>query len=94
MRYAILFEQLPVESRYLRKHCPDLEWRASDYLLRSIDYTLRLLNWGFSKDAQKGRNKPQPIKTPGEIAAAEERKEHALANRSEIDAILGIGGDK
>ena len=92
-RYAVLLEQLPAKSRYSIKLIPDLAWESKDYLLRSIDYTLRMMSWSMSNDAKRGINKPEPVKSPGEIIGAERRRDAALANRQEIDRILGIEGE-
>ena len=90
---ATLWVQLPEQSRCVRKHNPDAEWTDSERLLHSIEYTLRLILWQKTKDGQKGRDQPKPLKTPGEIRRAKQAADNALANKAEIDAILGIKPD-
>jgi hypothetical protein len=40
------------------------QWKIADYLNTDMANSLRWLVWAKTKDAQKGRNKPQMIKTP------------------------------
>lgn len=90
LRYSILYGQLPAESRTARRQNPDLVWGATEYLLRRIEFNLRSLIWGMSNDAKRKVNEPKPIKTPAEIARNKQHKDAALANKREIDRILGM----
>lgn len=75
------------------KHCPEAMWNSAENMLWSIEFSLRVLVWQKSKDGQKNRNKPTPLKTPGEYIHNKEAADRALANKREIDQILGIGGE-
>lgn len=75
LRAAILCEQLPRDSRTKRAISPALSWSDESYLLARCDYILRVIAWMFSADGSKGVNKPEPIKTPADIAANTERVE-------------------
>lgn len=90
---ASLWLQLPRESRCVRVGNPDAEWDDADQFLWKMEHLLRVLVWQQTKDGSKGRNQPKPMQTPGEHARNEAKKDHALANRNEIDRILGIGGE-
>ncbi len=90
VRLSILWSQLPAESRTARRQNPELVWSATEYLLRNIEFHLRGLVWSMSKDAKNRINEPKPIKTPAEIARNRQHKDAALANKQEIDRILGM----
>lgn len=90
VRLSILWSQLPAESRTARRQNPKLVWSATEYLLRNIEFHLRGLVWSMSKDAKNRINEPKPIKTPAEIACNKQHKDAALANKQEIDRILGM----
>lgn len=90
VRLSILWSQLPAESRTARRQNPELVWSATEYLLRNIELHLRGLVWSMSKDAKNRINEPKPIKTPAEIARNKQHKDAALANKQEIDRILGM----
>lgn len=90
VRLSILWSQLPAESRTARRQNPELVWSATEYLLRNIEFHLRGLVWSMSKDAKNRINEPRPIKTPAEIARNKQHKDAALANKQEIDRILGM----
>lgn len=90
VRLSILWSQFPAESRTARRQNPELVWSATEYLLRNIEFHLRGLVWSMSKDAKNRINEPKPIKTPAEIARNKQHKDAALANKQEIDRILGM----
>lgn len=90
VRLSILWSQLPAESRTARRQNPELVWSATEYLLRNIEFHLRGLVWSMSKDAKNRINEPKPIETPAEIARNKQHKDAALANKQEIDRILGM----
>lgn len=75
----------------MRSAAPAAEWGDSDYLLWSIEHSLRVLVWRqVTKDGQHGRRMPKPIETPGQRAEAFARRDAALAARDEIDAAFGV----
>lgn len=88
---ASLVSQLPVGSRLSRVADPDAAWSDETHLLALIEYDLRVLIWQNSKDAQHGRNRPKPIKTPSERAADERRADGF--DKALVDRVLGIGGE-
>lgn len=90
-RCAMLWSALPRESRCVRRLHPECEWGVSEYMLRSIDLSLKRLWWAKTKDGEKGRNAPRPIATPAEAAGNRRRAESALSNKDEIDRILRTG---
>ncbi len=87
-RCAMLWSALPRESRCVRRLHPECEWGVTEYMLRSIDFSLKRLWWARTKDGEKGRNAPMPIATPAEAARNRRRAASALSNREEIDRIL------
>lgn len=91
IRTADLAAQLPRDSRALRALHPELEWSDADYMLWSIEYSLRVLRWQNTKDGQKGRNQPRPLPTPRDYARV-----GAKADATDMAAIaeaLGIDID-
>lgn len=89
LRMAALWEALPAESRTMRRHAPDLQWSQTDYLLWRVEYQLRALAWGMADQKKRGPS-PEPLKTPGQLAEAARRQASALANRANVDRILGM----
>ena len=87
-RMAVLWEQLPADSRTARKLAPALEWGTAEYLIWQIEYGLRSLVWSLTGD--KNAPQPRPIQTPVQMAEAHRRRDAALADRDEIDEILGM----
>lgn len=84
---ACLAVQLPRESRTARAMAPEAEWGWAEALLAAIEYNTRWLVWAQSKDAQKGRNRPEPLDGPG---ATRERKARET-DFGHIEEILGRG---
>lgn len=84
---AILLSQLPAESRLLKAEDADLEWSQETYFLAQIEYDLRILIWQRTKDAERGRNKPQPPTLPREQRAKRKRMENF--DKSLVDRVLG-----
>lgn len=83
--------QLPRESRTSRLLAPDSAWGDAEWLLWSVEHSLRVLVWRqVTRDGQKGRNMPRPIDTPRQVADARRRRDSALAARAEIDRALGM----
>lgn len=90
---AVLWSQLPRESRCVIKYAPEALWGEAENLLWSIEHSLRVLVWRqVTKDGKKGRRAPKPLLTPAQRAHNEQAKNNALAAKDEIDMILGIGG--
>lgn len=71
---------------------PELKWDEETYMLWRIEAQLRSLAWGMADKKHRAAQPPQPLKTPGQLAELEKHRKNALANRAEIDAILGLGG--
>lgn len=86
LRAAILCAQLPKDSRTKRATSPALAWSDEAYLLARCEYMLRVIAWMFSEDGSKGTNRPEPMKTPAEIAAATEQVENT--DFEFVDSIL------
>ena len=83
---------LPEQSRTARRRLPELRWSQTDYLLWRVEHQLRLLSWGLSDAKKRSPEAPRPISTPAQLADARRRAASALANRAEVDKILGMGG--
>lgn len=90
LRWSVLWEGLPRESRTARRLDASLEWSPTDYLLHSIEFSARWLQWARTKDGARGRNAPKPIQTPGERQRNRQRADAALARRKAIDRVLGM----
>lgn len=71
---------------------PELKWSEETYMLWRIEHQLRSLAWGLSDKKHRPPQEPQPLKTPGQLAELKKHQRNALANRAEIDEILGLGG--
>lgn len=84
---AVLLDQLPSDSRVRVKRDPNAEWNEQTRILAHIEYSLRLLLWSRTKDAQYGKNKPKPLPSPGERAERRERIEGA--DKAFVDKVLG-----
>ena len=65
---AVLAAMLPNDSLVFKAANPALEWSETMYMLRNIEFMLRVLAWQNTKAGQKGRRKPKPIETPEERA--------------------------
>lgn len=92
-RMALLWVQLPADSRTARLQAPALEWETEAYLLWQIEYQLRNLTWALNYDRRHPTPKPRPIQTPAQRAEAHRRRDAALAARREIDKALGMEGE-
>ena len=88
IRTADLAAQLPIESRSFRVLKPELAWTLHDWLMWSIEYSLRVLIWQNTEDGGKGRNKPKALPNPVERARITEKIE-ATDMKAIADA-LGI----
>ena len=86
---AVLVMQLPPNSRVSAAMNPDAAWDVQSWFLNQIEYDLRVLIWQNTKDAEKGRNKPKPNKTPKELMA--QRRRAMNFDKDLVDSVLGIG---
>ena len=91
-RAALLWSQLPAESRTAKLQAPALEWETGDYLLWQIEFHLRELMWSLAYDKKHPQPKPRPLVTPAQMAEAHRKGDAALASREEIDKKLGLEG--
>ena len=93
---AALARCLPRDSATWRAERPELEWGPAEYLLASIDYTLRILAWQNTENGHKGVNAPKRPMTPMDYARvarkAEETDMEWIAEQLGLDARDG-GGD-
>lgn len=91
-RMALLWEQLPAESRVARRQNPGLRWGTTDYLLRRIENDLAGLIWGLADEKKRDPEPPAPIRSPLEVEEARRHAEKALDRKEEITRILGLEG--
>ena len=70
---ASLAVMLPDESCIKRTINPALKWTQTEWMLYSIEYSLRWLRWAKTKDASHKRNMPKPMQTPDEQAKIENK---------------------
>ena len=78
--------QLPAGARVWRDTAA--EWTEVEYLLASIEFSLRVLKWKNTEDGIKDRNAPEPIRTPASREQDERHAKAALANRAWVDEVL------
>ena len=90
---ALLWQHLPAESRCARRQQPELAWDDATHMLWRIEHQLRCLSWGMSDKKKRSPRPPEPIQTPGQVAERRRHVRSALANKQEIDKILGTEGD-
>ena len=86
---ADLAAHLPAESATIRAEAPELEWTTAEYMLASIEFSLRVLRWQNTEDGQKGIKKPRPIDTPADFARIVRKAE--ATDMEYIAEQLGIG---
>lgn len=91
VRMAALWAHLPRDSRTVSRRAPDARWSDGEWMLWAVEFGVRRIAWMLSADGSKGRNRPRPLETPGEVAEARRKAESALSSRDEIDRILGMG---
>ena len=89
-RLGELWEQLPAESRTVRRLSPDTRWDDATWLLWKAEFTLRLQLWASTYDKKRPQPKPKPLETPKQIAEARRRRDNALAAKAEIMASFGM----
>ena len=92
-RMALLWYQLPAQSRTARAQEPELEWGVAEYLLWRIEFNQRNLIWALSNDPKKPTPAPEPLLNPARLAEAHANRDAAIESREEIDNILGMGVD-
>ncbi len=63
-------------------------WTDSEWLLWSIEYSLRVLRWQNSKDGHSGRNAPRPLPTPADEQRVRDKLDNTDMRR--IAEALGI----
>lgn len=85
---AVLCAQLPQDSRIFRALDPDNAYGYTQYLLRSIEYSARVLTWQQTEDGVKGRNQPEPSLLPSEIGTI--HLDDWTARKAYVDRVLGI----
>lgn len=76
IRFCELLLRLPKKARTFVNLDQNLQLDDEYYLLRSIEYNMRLQTWFNTKDAQSSRpkNMPEPIYSPWEIEEQKEKK--------------------
>lgn len=68
---------------------PAATWPVENYLLSSIEYSLRWLCWAKTKDGEKGRNQPKPPVTPASQSNESGRKDlQGMTSAAELDEYL------
>lgn len=92
-RMALLWHQLPAQSRTARAQEPELEWGVAEYLLWRIEFNQRCLIWSLTNDPKKPVPEPEPLMNPVKLAEAHANRDEAMEARDEIDEILGMGVD-
>lgn len=85
---ACLCAQLPADSRVARRQNPELEWSSAEYILSSISDGINWLVWSRTKDAEKGRNKPDRNPTPADRARIKRKLDST--DKAFVDRALGI----
>lgn len=84
---AALLAHMPYGSALGMAVDPSQAWTSTDYLLRQIEYDLRVLSWQIAGD--RGKQKPKPIPTPGDDARRARRLAHETpSRRAHVDAVL------
>lgn len=92
-RFAVLWGQLPATSRCARAEDPDRGWTEGEHMLRSIEYSLRVLVWSKTKYAQDGTNEPRPLPSPGEALRRHKAAERSRERAASVAAQLGLPPD-
>nr|DAP17379.1 MAG TPA: protein of unknown function (DUF5361) [Caudoviricetes sp.] len=68
---------------------PAATWPVENYLLSSIEYSLRWLCWAETEDGEKGRNLPKPPITPASQPSESRKKDlQGMASTAELDEYL------
>lgn len=65
---AELASRLPAGSLTLGAERPELAWTDRDWMLWSIEFSLRVLRWQATEDGRRGVDEPQPLPTPADSA--------------------------
>ena len=85
---ATLTAQLPQSSRVARAANPENEWKTADYLLRQIEFSVRLLIWALG--GGKDGDKPSPIMSPADRASHDEAVEDAEQMASVVASVFNL----
>ena len=75
LRAAALAAHLPRESATARAESPDCAWGDIEWMLHSIEFSLRVIAWHGTEDGAKGRREPKPLPTPADRARVEKKLE-------------------
>lgn len=67
---------------------PLAAWTPEQYMLASVEYSLRWLHWAQTEDGPKGRNRPEPLPTPASKQAAEREPSGPRMSKDELDAYM------
>lgn len=86
---AVLAAQLPNDSRTAIAQHPESAWSTSDYLLRQIDYVLRMTTWALAGGDKCGP-KPEPVYSPAETIDHEEAARQAENMASVVAKLLDL----
>lgn len=86
---ADLAAMLPRSSRTFVSINPEYAWEQEHYMLAGILNAVNLILWGQTKDGQKNKNRPKPIKPPKreeekEAYTIEELNERLSRPRKEV----------
>ncbi len=88
-RFAILWSELPRESRTARRIEPSNSWDDRTQMLQRIEYWAHWLQWSRTEDARRKRNRPKPLEPPWETRERRERAERSVEHADEIARALG-----
>lgn len=87
----MLHSALPRESQCVQKHEPAAQWSITDYLLWTIEFEIRQLQWSMvDKKGRRGATPPKPLPTPKMRAENIKRKTNAEQAKERIKQIIGL----
>lgn len=86
---SVLTAQLPSDSRTAITQHPENAWDESTYLLRQIDYVLRMTTWALAGGDKSGP-KPEPVYAPAEIISNERAVEQAESLATTVAKLLDL----
>ena len=88
-RLAALTAQLPPTSRIAQAEHTENAWTVTDYLIRNLEYQVRMLCWGLA-GGDKAGPKPEPIYSPADIDNHAQMVERAEAMADTVASLLNI----